>query len=135
MSFKRVLYPLLSPSNKILMLELNSIKVIIAACLLQWKWSNWGSGAKLKVVRHLRKPSLWAHFTYRSSFERNYLIVHPILNFLVFIEFSDDFARDLCYSNSFKNDSLLVLKEFNSKIWQKFLCPLVRFLQIWSQIF
>ena len=32
--------------------------------------------------------------------------------------------------NSYKNDTLLVLKEFSSKILQKFLCPLVRFSQI-----
>ena len=31
----------------------------------------------------LRKPSLWAHFTHCSSFEHNYLIIQPILNFIV----------------------------------------------------
>ena len=42
----------------------------------------------------MRKPSLWAHFTHCSSFEHNYLIIHPIL---IFNELSDHFARDLCY--------------------------------------
>ena len=42
-------------------------------------------------------------------------------NFLNFIELSDNFARDdlcyLCNYSTYKNDSLLVLKEFNAKIY------------------
>ena len=50
--------------------------------------------------------SLLAHFTYCSSFKHNYLIIHPIFYLLSFNELSDHFARDLCYHNSDKNESL-----------------------------
>ena len=35
----------------------------------------------IRMRPNLQIPTLLAHFTYRSSFERNYLIIHPILIF------------------------------------------------------
>ena len=66
-----------------------------------------------------------AHFTHCTSFEHNYLILHPILVFKVLVRIlCDKIARGLYNYNSDKIEILLVLKAFNLKFIAKIHVPL-----------